>query len=126
MHANNTPASEEKIQFTDLDGAEWAKDDILYLTQKGILNGKTKNEFCPNDIVTREEFAKMLVLALNISGEQKPVPFADVKPGDWYYTYVRTAYSCGIITGMESDMFGTGSPVTRQDMAVMAARAFES
>ena len=125
-HANNTSASEEKTQFTDLDGAEWAKDDILYLTQKGILNGKTKNEFCPNDIVTREEFAKMLVLALNISGEQKPLPFADVKPGDWYYTYVRTAYSCGIITGMESDMFGTGSPVTRQDMAVMAARALNA
>ena len=52
----------------------------------------------------------MLVLALNISGEQKPVPFADVKHGDWYYTYVRTAYSCGIITGMESDMFQRRDP----------------
>ena len=49
------------IGFVDLNTVEWAYEAIMALADNGIVNGKTDNEFYPNDKVTREEFAKLLV-----------------------------------------------------------------
>ena len=36
------------------------------LAELGVVGGKSDGEFHPNDAVTREQFAKMLVLAMRI------------------------------------------------------------
>ncbi|UKI37003.1 MAG: S-layer homology domain-containing protein [Clostridiales bacterium] len=34
----------------------WAQEAIADLYEKGIINGRTEETFCPGDYVTREEF----------------------------------------------------------------------
>ena len=113
--------------FTDLKGAEWARTDIVELYEKGVISGKEADKFYPNDTVTREEFVKMIVCAFNISGNiNSDMPFTDVDSSSWSYEYVKTAYESGIINGIDDTHFGLGTPITRQDMAVLLSRILEN
>ena len=112
--------------FTDLDTVEWAKPSIIALAQMGILSGEGDGTFRPNDSITREEFCKLAVEAFVPDAEAAAVSFTDVPAGAWYCSYVQKAYGAGIAQGMGDGTFGTGQPITRQDMSVMiylAARA---
>lgn len=114
---------EVKAAFSDLGNHSWAVEAIEYLSAKGIVNGKGGGIFAPGDLVTREEFVKMLVSAYGRLDASAQVNFADVDTDSWYYTYVASAVNAGIVQGMSSEIFGTGTYITRQDIAVMAARA---
>ncbi len=109
--------------FNDLDSVEWAQTAISALATKGVLRGKTEGMFYPNDHVTREEFAKMVVEALEIQAENGEMNFSDVQTGAWYYDYVLKAKTSGVVNGIGDGLFGTGEKITRQDLVVMAYRA---
>ena len=53
-----TETKDEKTIFDDINGVAWAKKEIEYLAEKGILNGKSDRHFNPNDNITREEFVE--------------------------------------------------------------------
>ena len=115
-----------QIEFTDIDGVEWASEAILALADKGIINGKSEKLFKPNDAVTREEIAKILVCALGFDNTTASGNvFADVSESDWFCRYVNTAYEKGILQGVGNGNFGSGAAVTRQDLMVMLANAFK-
>ncbi len=120
---NSTPLPEINEIFNDLAGYEWAKEDILSLYNKGIVSGKGEGVFAPSDNVTREEFVKLLTLALNIYDENADCEFGDVAATSWYYTYVASAVNGGIVKGIDDSSFGTGRLITREDAAVMLNRA---
>ena len=105
--------------FKDTVSVEWAYDAIEYLYEKEIVSGKTKDTFCPNDSVKREEFVKLLVEAFDYSYTNNSLAFTDVKKGEWYENYVKAAYQNGIVKGKNVDCFGVGENITRQDIAVM-------
>ena len=46
-----------------------------------------------------------------------------MQPSDWYFEYVESAYNLGIINGVADGVFAPDALITRQDMAVMVARA---
>lgn len=112
--------------FNDLDSEPWAKEYINILTEKGIINGKSDGIFAPQENVTREEFLKMLICALGISCEPGDVFFDDVEQGAWYEPYVTCGVNMGIVNGIDEKRFGTGENITREQMAVMTARALET
>ena len=117
----------EKIEFTDLAGYEWAKESIDLLCEKGIINGRGNTTYAPGENVTREEFLKMLIVALNIKTDYSELTtFSDVEKSSWYSPYVSTAYRRRIVNGVSSSAFGTGMPVRREDAAVIAYRALEN
>lgn len=108
------------VYFYDIESVSWAREAIIALADKGIVNGKSEGYFKPDDNITREEFAKILVCAMGYS-EEKAVSsnFADVNETDWFYNYVNVAYQKGILKGVGNGMFGTGQQITREDMMVM-------
>lgn len=108
--------------FTDLESVEWAKKSIKALADKGIINGKSKTEYAPNNNVTREEFAKLMSVAAGIYNKDSSVEFDDVKPGTWYYGYVASLAEKDLINGISDKLFGSGSYITREDMAVLVYR----
>lgn len=121
----NEPSKEEiKIGFNDLESVKWAEESILYLADKGIVNGKTQELFMPNDLCTRAEICKMLSLALELSEEGGE--FTDVKESDWYYSYVKKMANAKIIQGYSDGTFAPNSFITREDLAVVAKRVLES
>ena len=109
--------------FNDIEAVEWARDAIVYLAQAGIVSGKSEALFYPNDHITREELVKILVLAFAEDTEAEDIYFKDVDKSAWYYAYLAKAVKAGIVSGYSEDVFGTGDPVTRQDMVAMIYRA---
>ena len=118
-----TEIGENKTIYTDTDTVEWAKDAINALSAKGILNGKGEGLFKPNDMITREEFVKILVEAFKTEAkDNSKAEFSDVLPGAWYEKYINAGVSTGCINGLGNGEFGVGKSITREDMAVMAYR----
>ncbi|MBQ2614903.1 MAG: S-layer homology domain-containing protein [Clostridia bacterium] len=120
---NQEPVKEiPKNIFADVSDEYWGRDAIVFLTERNILNGKSKDLFCPEDYVTREEFTKMIVLAFCDIAEDADADFTDVDKNEWYYSYIAIAAKDGLITGYDDKTFGTGQRITRQDMAVILNR----
>ncbi len=111
--------------FNDLDSVSWAEESILELQKAGIVSGDEDGNFRPNDSITREEYLKILMLALDIPMTGEAGHFTDVKVEDWYYSYVAGAYASGIVQGISGEEFGIGRKITRADMAVMLLRALK-
>ncbi len=101
----------------------WAYGYIEHLASAGIVSGDQNRNFAPKNNVTREEFLKMLMGALNIEATVAGEGFSDVRSGDWFAPYIYTARNLGIVNGMGDGTFGIGQSITREDMAVMASRA---
>jgi hypothetical protein len=101
--------------------------EIEELAARGIVAGKGGGYFYPHDDVTRQQFAKMIVLAM-----QYVVDFSDVSPfvdvvrntGDLYpYHYVAVAWQRGITKGVSDSRFMPYASLTRAQLITMVARA---
>lgn len=114
--------SAAQVNFNDIDTVSWAKDAILSLASKKIVNGKADGMFCPNDTVTREEIAKILVEAFGIDKNDAVCDFSDVDSSHWSYAYIAAAKKSGIVNGYADGTFGLGNGVTRQELAAMIYR----
>lgn len=109
-------------RFTDMKN-HWAKAEVTYLAQKGILSGFPDGSFGPDRDVTRAEFSKMLSAVLDIKeNKETAIRFADVGDADWYAPYVLALAENGIINGYDGK-FLPDDAISRQDAAVMLERA---
>lgn len=117
-------APPEQAGFHDLETVAWAAQSIEYLAGKGVLQGKEDGRFYPDDMVTREEFVKIMVCAFNLFDSGAVSEFEDVVPDAWYAPYVASAYRAGLVTGVSETEFGTGRQISRQDMAVILSRIY--
>ncbi len=108
--------------FNDIHLALWAEEYIICLAENGIVSGKGNGKFDPMGYVTREEFAKMLTMAVNSDGTAD-IGFTDVDPNAWYAPYIANAVATGLAAGYEDGTFGIGKSISRQEAAVMIARA---
>src|SRR3990172_6892657 len=61
--------------FTDVGPSHPYYLQIVALADEGIIGGYGDGTFAPNDLVTRQQFAKMIVKALGL-----PVSLSDVYP----------------------------------------------
>ena len=110
------------LQFEDVLVTDWHYGYIQSLVTKEIINGISQTSFDPDANITREQFAKMIVLAFDIYDDTASCDFPDMQEGHWAYKYVASAANAGIITGYDTGDFGTGRNITRQEIAAMAAR----
>lgn len=116
------PSAPQKI-FADLDEGHWAYNPIIALNKMGIINGYNDGTFKSEATITREEFAKVVVVAFGLTdngGEY--TAFADAKD-NWANEYIKIAYVNGVVNGIGNGNFGIGQKISRQDAAVMIWRA---
>lgn len=111
--------------FRDTAG-HWAQADVELLASKLVVQGMAEDRFAPDQDVTRAEFAALLVRSLGLPLSETAVPFKDVQAGDWFYGAVATAVKAGLIEGFEDASFQPGAKITREQMAVMIARALKA
>ena len=95
---------------------------IETLAERGIITGRSETAFAPNDTMTRAEFAAIITRALNLPDIAAAV-FADVPTNAWHSRAVGTAFFYEIITGTTDTTFNPDGTITRQEAAVMVARA---
>lgn len=115
--------TDKVIKFDDLSDAEWAHKAITTLVERGVIDGRENSKFHPNDKVLKEEFVKMIMEVLVFAELDGDVNFEDVSDDDWFASYVNNAYLAGIVQGISDTEFGSGTYISRQDMAVILYNA---
>lgn len=120
-----TDVDNNKVEYSDVSSDDWYYEDVMALSEKGVVSGDGSGIFAPNINITREQFLKMLMIATEAEADEAENTFTDVNDGDWYKTYVLTAKNLGVVKGISDTVFGIGINITRQDMAVMISRILE-
>lgn len=110
--------------FEDVSTDLWASGAIKTLAAKHIIEGISAAEFNPHGEVTRAQFAAMLARTLGLEADS-PSTFRDVDSGAWYADAVAAVSEAGIVLGRSPDTFVPDRSITREEMAVMAVRAYE-
>lgn len=78
--------------FKDVPENHWAYKYITFFYEKGIISGTSTDTFSPDDLVTREQFAKILNNVFNTKNYVAPYEnFSDVTPDMWSYEYINYA-----------------------------------
>ncbi len=112
--------------FPDVSSTYWARSYIDTMLGAGAINGFPDGTFQPGGLLTRAQFVKMLVIVDQIAPDASgTTPFTDVAPGDWFAPYVAAAYSAGLVQGVSPTSFDPNAGVTREQMAVLLARALK-
>ena len=115
------PIVDEDRTFEDIKGHKNQKA-IEALASRAIIDGMDDTSYCPDNTMTRAQFAAIVVRALGVP-ERDGYDFADVNETDWFYGYVNTAYHYGIINGVSDAEFNPNGEITREEAATMTARA---
>lgn len=100
--------------FTDIQG-HWAQGAIQDAIQRGYVDGYPDKRFLPNKQVTRAEFIKMAVSAMDIE-------VASLSSGSWYAPYVAAAESAGIYKAGDFGNSELTERMTREEMAKLAVK----
>jgi len=118
--------------YNDIVSHGYGRDPMELLLSRGVMEAKDNSEFGAFDNITRGEFAQMLVkmanLELDYDEDVNKLTFTDVPLGKipgtlWDYRYIETAARKGIIRGKTPRLFAPNDYITREQAAVMIARA---
>ena len=107
--------------FSDTSG-HWAEAAIETWAVHGVLLG-SYGEFRPNAPITRAELAAVLNRVMGYAATTDVV-FDDVPVGEWYATDIAKVYAAGIMLGDGDGVMRPTENITREETAVMSARAF--
>lgn len=126
-------AGAQAAGFTDVSASHPYHIQIETLALLGIINGYSDGTFRPDQEVTRQQFAKMVILAMRINvSEDDKCGFGDVKKSsdiDLYPdNYVAAAAREKIVTGYEGEsgpIFKPNAPITLAQLVTMGTRAAE-
>ena len=118
---NPVPVVTEGKTFADI-AEHKSRQAIESLASRDIINGMTEDVFSPDSTMTRAQFAAITTRALGLAPKTNAV-FSDIAADSWYAAYIGTAYSYGIIKGTSDTTFTPEATITREEAAVMVARA---
>ncbi|WP_088007028.1 S-layer homology domain-containing protein [Indiicoccus explosivorum] len=110
---------------SDLKEGEGFYDEMTYLIEQEVLTGFPDGTYRPDRLVTRAEAAIMIGRILGFEGGMAETDFPDVYSSMKASGYIAQGAEAGIINGFEDGTFRPDAPVTRGDMAIFVARAFD-
>ncbi|WAA09698.1 S8 family serine peptidase [Fervidibacillus albus] len=119
--------------FTDVsEDLDWAYSGIEAAYRAGIVKGVSEEEFAPNEEITREQMAVMIIRAIEyanselLDGLDTSKAFADEDQISSYALEdVRQAASLGIVEGRGQNKFEPKEDATRAEAAVMIYRLLD-
>jgi hypothetical protein len=111
--------------FIDTAG-HWAKDYISTANAYGILNGISNDRFAPDELITREQIAYMVVKAAGLTRADGGKTFTDAdKISPWAREAVDIASQNGIISGYADNTFNPRGNASRAEAATITANALK-
>lgn len=117
-----TPTPTPELPFDDVKPGDWFYNDVVYVYEKGIMDGVDNRVFSPNTTLNRAMFVTMLYRVAGEPAVSKTADFSDV-PGDtWFSDAVAWASSQGIVDGYDDDLFGPYNSLTREQLATILYR----
>ncbi|MDI4643719.1 immunoglobulin-like domain-containing protein [Cohnella hashimotonis] len=118
------PSGDPLPALGDISG-HWAEASILSMVGQGYVKGYPDGTFRPNAKVTRAEFVQLIVRAFGIAeADASAGAFRDAAD-HWARGAIAAARAAGIVDGYENGTFRPNEAITREQMAVMMARALK-
>ena len=106
-------------QFSDVSD-NYTATAIETLRLMGVLDGYGDGTFRPGAVLTRAQFCKMAVYAMDGSSElgrySTVTIFPAVKPSLWAASYIKTLVAQGVVNGT-NDQIRPGGLLTRGEVA---------
>ncbi|MDR1065372.1 MAG: S-layer homology domain-containing protein, partial [Oscillospiraceae bacterium] len=118
--------------FTDVPANEWYTDAVAWASANGIVNGVGGNRFAPDDFITRQDLAAIIMRYAEHSSKQFPVTlqyqsFADEAGiAEYAKSAVRALYCGGIVNGKPGKLFDPAGTATRAEAAALLRRFIEA
>ncbi len=111
--------------FNDMKG-HWAGKYVDHVVSSGLFNGVSADRFSPDSTMTRAMFVTVLGRMEGIDTEHWLNNsilhvFEDVSDNTYYTPYVRWGFCQGIVNGISYNKFNPDAPITREQMAKLAA-----
>jgi hypothetical protein len=103
-----------KAPFDDVAATRWSAPYIAWCAEQGILHGYGNGKFGPNDPLTGDQYAKMLLCALGLA---RAGNYANVG-GEWYKMVREDARAAKLYTGDAS--MESGESVNRAQAALLS------
>ncbi|WP_123043273.1 S-layer homology domain-containing protein [Cohnella candidum] len=130
VNALGLPADATTSSFTDVKAA-WAVKYVEAAYKAGIVNGVGNNKFAPNEPVTREMAAAILVNALKTEGKlddaNAAVNFKDGgKIATWFQASIGVAQKYQLIAGYPDGTFDPKTTANREMGAVMGSNLLKA
>lgn len=126
-----SPAYGSAAAQTDLSGiiakdltGHWAQASVQKWLSSGLIQGYPDHTFRPNAEITRAEFVSLINHLFGFTAQSKEA-YTDVPADSWFANAFSIAREAGYYTGYPGNAAKPGEPLTRQDAAVLLARAFE-
>ena len=110
----------------DDTASHWAKDYIATAAANGIVTGYSETEFGPDDLITREQMAVMIVKAAKMSLLTGELNFSDAEDiSDWATSYVVTAVQNELMKGYLDNSFKPLGNATRAEAVTVIYNALK-
>ncbi len=100
----------------------WAKDDIIMMSELGIVKGYSDGTFRPENGITRAEFATMISRFETVKDLEFNSSFIDVTKDHWAYNTINYAKMMGWISGYDDGTFRPNNPITRAEAVTIINR----
>ncbi|TFB14633.1 hypothetical protein E3U55_13470 [Filobacillus milosensis] len=112
--------------FSDLDKSMASYDAIAQLTDERVIDGFPDGTFRSNELLTRDQMAKIIVEAFDLKSTGEEITFSDMPAENhWSYSYIQTLAQNGVTLGYEDGTFKPKKFVTRGQIASFIARAMQ-
>ncbi len=126
----NVPSCGCPPTFPDVDAEHWALDYVEYAVDQNVVAGYGDGSYHPEHQVNRAQMAVYIArsrgwVAVDDDMTTAPEVFPDVPAGYWAGTAVQACADNGVAHGYLDGNYYPDNVVTRDQMAVYIARAFE-
>lgn len=113
-------------RFKDVPTSRWYYEYVENLAKRKIVGGfGTSGEFRPDNKVERQHVAKMVTMAAGLPYKGKRANFPDVASDNVMSPFIAALQEKGIIKGYDDGTFKPTKTVTRAEVSVMIAKAFD-
>jgi hypothetical protein len=112
-------------QFADVPQSHPFYVEIGKISGRGITLGCTPGNFCPDDVVTRQQVSAFILRTLGEFDPPTPAMqrFADVPPSNFFYDFIDRLAELGITLGCDANNFCPEAVTPREQMATFIIRA---
>ena len=108
--------------FTDTGSGDWYYEDVLYVYNRGLMEGTGEHRFSPDGAVTRGQIVTILWRLAGSPVVNFAMDFSDVTEETWCAEAIRWAAAEGIAQGFDDGSFGQDRVVTREQLAAFLYR----
>jgi len=125
VRAFNLEKTETGKTFDDTAN-HWAKNDIRTANNHGLVNGYSDTTFGPDDPITREQMAAIVVNATQTTATGDSQTFTDsTQISGWAKESVTKASAAGLISGYPDGTFKPQGNATRAEAAAVLDRSIK-